>query len=179
MIIRIKIFCHLLLYLCALFPLLLKHNNCGSHSKVEYFILVCSFRTFIVSSCVPPLFLVLWQLRTGQQKDVKENFYSVTATWEQRTKVRDEKDLAKDISSDLLTHSAISSSMIQPTDEVNIIMTNDTIISQYCQSWELRHEFWGIILYLNNNATEKKITLKKFWWHSVFIQHVSSIHTHL
>ena len=53
-------------------------------------------------------------------------------------KGQDEKDLAKDIPSDLLTHSAISSSMIQPTDEVNIIMTNDTIIFQYCHSWELR-----------------------------------------
>lgn len=88
---------------------------------------------------------------------MKENRYSITATRKQRTKVRDEKDLAKDIPSDLLTHSAISSSMIQPTNEVNIIMTNNTIISQYCHSWELRLQymnFWGI--YLNNNATEKK-----------------------
>lgn len=72
---------------------------------------------------------------------MKENRYSITATRKQRTKVRDEKDLAKDIPNDLLTHSAISSSMIQPTDEVNIIMTNDTIISQYCHSWELRLQY--------------------------------------
>lgn len=79
---------------------------------------------------------------------MKENRYSITATRKQRSKVRDEKDLAKDIPSDLLTHSAISSPMIQPTDEVNIIMTNDTTISQYCHSWKLRIQYMSFEGYI-------------------------------
>lgn len=103
-------------------------TTCGSQRGIFYFsarfqgIHCIITSSSIVSSSVA--------IQNSKAEGHERGLLLSTATRKQRPEARNKGEFVKAIPSDLLSHSAISTSVIQPTDEVNILMPSDTTTSQ-------------------------------------------------